>query len=225
MHLIVNHMAQFKHVYNAYCCRLVESFACATIIEVSFSELGKFCLFGVFSDLSYCSTIENWCREGKSKFLSGPPKNSLVDLSKVHPRRYTQRVQNNINRCAILKERHIFSSYYPGNNTFVTMTTGHFISDFNLTLLSYIYFGKTYNTSRQFISDSDIIFLAFVNAINLLIFNYIVMEQLFDTVIFLFIGSPFIRIGIQKINFLKLFQSELTSFRNYINIQIIFNPL
>ncbi len=46
MHLIVNHMAQFKHVDNTNSCRLIESFACSTIIEVSLSKLGKFCLRG-----------------------------------------------------------------------------------------------------------------------------------------------------------------------------------
>src|SRR5664280_71230 len=148
MHLIINHMTQFKHVYYAYGCRLIESFACATIIKVGLSEFWKACLFGVFSYLINSSSIENRCREGKSEFLPGPAKNSFVNLPEVHPRRNTQRVQNDINRCTIFKEGHIFSSYNPGNNTFISMTTGHLISNFNLTLLGYIYFSKTDDTCR-----------------------------------------------------------------------------
>jgi len=51
------------------------------------------------------------------------------------------------------------------------------------------------------------------------------MKKLSDTVVFLLISRPFIRVDIQEINFLKLFKGKFTSFGNNVNIEIIFNSL
>src|SRR5450759_4712721 len=112
----------------------------------------------------------------KSEFLTGQPKNSFVNLSKVHPRGNTEWVQNNIYRCTIFKERHILGTYYSGNNTFVTMTASHLITHLYLAFLGYVYFCKTYNTSWQFIADGNTVFFTFVNTIYLLIFNAIAVS-------------------------------------------------
>ena len=65
-------------------------------------------------------------------------------LSDVHSGRYAQRIQNDIQRTAVRQERHIFNRKYTGNNTLVTVTTSHFVTNRNLTFLSNI------NTNRLF---------------------------------------------------------------------------
>ena len=59
----------------------------------------------------------------------------LQDLTDVHTRRHTQRIQYDIQRTAIWQERHIFNRKDTGNHTLVTMTTGHLITHRDLSLL------------------------------------------------------------------------------------------
>ena len=57
-------------------------------------------------------------------------------LSDVHSGRYTQRIQHDIKRTSVWKEWHILNRKYTGNDTLVTMTSGHLITDRDLSLLS-----------------------------------------------------------------------------------------
>ena len=59
----------------------------------------------------------------------------LKYLSNVHTGRHTQRVQNNIKGTSVGKIGHILHRKHTGNNTLITMTTGHFITNGNLSLL------------------------------------------------------------------------------------------
>ena len=59
----------------------------------------------------------------------------LQDLTDVHTRRHTQRIQYDIQRTAIWQERHIFNRKDTGNHTLVTMTTGHLVTYRDLSLL------------------------------------------------------------------------------------------
>src|SRR5512137_2943810 len=59
MHFIVNHMAKFHHIDYTYCSRLVETFACASVEQISLSVLGKFCLFGILCDLVNGCPVED----------------------------------------------------------------------------------------------------------------------------------------------------------------------
>ena len=60
---------------------------------------------------------------------------NLQDLSDIHSGRHTQRVQHDIKRTSVRKEWHIFYRKYTGNNTLVTVTSGHLITNGNLSLL------------------------------------------------------------------------------------------
>ena len=60
---------------------------------------------------------------------------NLQNLSDIHTGRYAQRVQYDIERTAVRKERHILYRKYTGNDTLVTMTASHLIADGNLSLL------------------------------------------------------------------------------------------
>ena len=60
---------------------------------------------------------------------------NLQNLSDIHTGRYAQRVQYDIQRTSVRKERHILYRKYTGNDTLVTMTASHLIADGNLSLL------------------------------------------------------------------------------------------
>ena len=59
----------------------------------------------------------------------------LQDLSDIHSGRYTQRIQHDIKGTSVRKEWHILNWKYTGNDTLVTMTTSHLITNGDLSLL------------------------------------------------------------------------------------------
>ena len=77
---------------------------------------------------------------------------NLKDLSNVHSWRNAQWVKYDIKRTAIRKEWHIFNRKYSWNDTLVTMTTSHLITNANLSLLCNIYTNRFVNSWWEFIS-------------------------------------------------------------------------
>ena len=59
----------------------------------------------------------------------------LKHLSDIHTGRYAQRIQHDIQRTAIWKEWHILYRKHTGNDTLVTMTSGHLVTNGNFSLL------------------------------------------------------------------------------------------
>ena len=59
----------------------------------------------------------------------------LQYLSDIHTGRYTQRIQHDIQRPSVWQERHILYRKHTGNDTLISVTSRHFISDRDLSLL------------------------------------------------------------------------------------------
>ena len=72
-------------------------------------------------------------------------------LSDVHTGRNAQRIQDDIQRCAVGQERHILLRKDTGNNTLVTMASGHLVTDRNFSLLSDIAADYHVDTRRKFV--------------------------------------------------------------------------
>ena len=70
-----------------------------------------------------------------AKLCGGSAEVNLKHLTDVHTGRNAKGVKENIQRSAVRKERHIFLRKNSGNNTLVTVTTRHFITDGKLSLL------------------------------------------------------------------------------------------
>ena len=60
----------------------------------------------------------------------------LKHLSDVHTGRHAQRVQHNVQRTSVWQERHIFHRKHAGNDTLVSVTSGHLVTHGDLSLLS-----------------------------------------------------------------------------------------
>ena len=77
---------------------------------------------------------------------------NFQDLSNVHTGRYTQRVQHDIQWTSVRKEWHILNRKYTGNDTLVTMTTSHLITNGDFSLLCDIDTYRLINSWRQLIT-------------------------------------------------------------------------
>src|SRR5690606_18845503 len=96
-------------------------------------------------------SIEDWCSEFLTCFLSSPSQYGLEDLSDVHTGWHTKWVQHDVHWSSVFQERHILVSNDTGNDPLVTVTTRHLITHLQLALLGVVYFGKFHNTCIQFI--------------------------------------------------------------------------
>src|SRR5690606_26683063 len=59
---------------------------------------------------------------------------SLENLTDVHARGYAERVQHDVYRVAGFVVGHVFLGHYDGDNTLVTVTTGHLVTRLDATL-------------------------------------------------------------------------------------------
>ena len=96
--------------------------------------------------------VEYRCGNIESQRLSGKAQMNFKYLSDVHTGRHTQRIQHDIQRPSVRQVRHILCRQHTGNNTLVTMTSGHLIPNGNLSLLGDIDTYCLINARRQFIA-------------------------------------------------------------------------
>ncbi len=76
---------------------------------------------------------------------------SFQNLTQVHTTHHTKRVQDNVDWTTIWQEWHIFYWNNFGNNTFVPMTSCHFVTYLNFANYRNGNLDRTDNTRREFI--------------------------------------------------------------------------
>ena len=103
-------------------------------------------------DIMLVCTIEDWCRYVKSKYLCSKAKVNLKHLSDIHTGRYAQWVQHDIKWTTIWQEWHIFYRKYTGNNTLVTMTSSHLITNGDFSLLCNVNADCLVYSRRKFVA-------------------------------------------------------------------------
>src|SRR5690606_22668289 len=125
VHLVVDKVSELQHVRNTNRYRLIEAFAREAVVQVRAAERRQPCFFQFLLYIFDGRAVEDRCGILASKFMTSPSENGFEDLTQVHPRRYTQRVEADINRCSVFQERHVFFPYDLGNDTLVSVTSRH----------------------------------------------------------------------------------------------------
>src|SRR5690606_22196069 len=116
--------------------------------------------FSFFEPVSYlipAGTVKDRRSKVVSQFQSGPAKSGLIQLTEIHTGRHTQRVQYDINWRTVRKERHILYRHDLGNNTLVTVATGHLVTHLTLTLTGNIDFGHLLDTRLELITLDNLV--------------------------------------------------------------------
>ena len=93
------------------------------------------CGFKTLYDILLACAIEHRSHDLPSELLCSNTEVHLKHLTDIHTRRNAQRVKNDIKRSTVSKERHILGRKNAGNDTLITVSTCHLISDGNLSLL------------------------------------------------------------------------------------------
>ena len=190
MHLIFYHVAELKHVNNTYGSGLVEAFAGAAIVEVGLAVAGQACFVGPLVEVIHAGTVENGSGEFFVQLTTGPAEYSLENLTKVHTRRHTQRVQTDINRSTVGKEGHVFLAHDTRHDTLVTVAACHFVAHADFTFLGNVYLGNLHDARGQFVAYADVEFLTAEFGVDFLALAQIVNYGLADEVVLMVVVCP-----------------------------------
>ena len=150
-------MTEFDHIDDTNSCRLIEPVTCTTVSKHCLAISWHPCFVGIIAYFIDIGTVKNRSTELKAKFRTCPAEHCFINLTKVHTGRHSKRVEDNIHRCTITQERHILFSYNLGNNTFITMSSGHFVAHSDFSLLGNVNFCKLHNAIRKFVTDFDFV--------------------------------------------------------------------
>ncbi len=152
VYLVVDKMQQFHHVHIAYRDPIVKRFASAAVVQLRLAVFRKACKLEGIHYFNLIGAIEYRRHYLPAERLGRIPEMCLENLPDIHPRRHPERVQHYLERRTIRQERHILFRQYPGNNTFVPVSSRHLVSDRYLPLLSDIDPHKFIDSWRQFIA-------------------------------------------------------------------------
>ena len=156
MHLVVHHVVQLNHIDVAYRDFLVELLAGAAVIDVHASVFRKTGLAHQFVNLINTCTVEDRGGKSHSEFLAGPAEDGFINLSQVHTGRHAQRVEHDVNRRTVREERHILLLDDLGDDTLVTVTTGHLVTHTQFALVGNIDLGHLDNAVGQLVADGGV---------------------------------------------------------------------
>ena len=205
-------MVQLEHVDVADGGGLVETFASFAVIEVGATVFGKACFAHVTVNLLECGTVENRGLETFVEFFACPAQHSLVNLAKVHSRRNAEGVQDDVDRCAVGEERHVFGTYNLGHDTFVTVATGHFVADAQFALHGDVDFGHLDDSAREVVTDGESEFLTGEATVDFAVFDVVVVEEILDKVVGFRIRGPLIGADLIVVDSVECFRGEFDLF-------------
>ena len=190
MHLIFNHVTKLQHVGHTDSSLLVECFTCTAIIQCGLSVARQTGLVCPFVQIVQGRTIKNRSGKLNAQFATGTSQNCFKHLTDVHTWRHTQGIQHNIDRRSISQEWHIFLTDDARHDTFVTVTSGHLVTDTNLTFFSHIDLRHLNNAGGKFVTDGDGKLLTFQFSIEFFIFFQEVDDQITNHAALVLISNP-----------------------------------
>ena len=77
-------MTELEEVGDTYCCRLVETLACLSVIQICRAEVRQAGLVSPLAEVLKFCTIEDWGGELHSELAASSTENGLEYLTEVH---------------------------------------------------------------------------------------------------------------------------------------------
>src|SRR5512146_2854983 len=105
--------------------------------------------------------VENWRNGVEAQNLRNPAKMRFKNLADVHTAWHAKRIEQYIDACTVFEERHIGFRHNAGDNTLVSMPSGHLIADRKRSSCCNINFNHFKYAAGQFIAVLEPFELAF----------------------------------------------------------------
>ena len=103
------------------------------------------------SDLALVRALEDRRLGVEAEQPRGPAEVRLENLSDVHSARHAERIENDVDRASVGKERHVLLGNDAGNDTLVAVASGHLVADRDLSLLGHVNLHQLNDARRQLI--------------------------------------------------------------------------
>ncbi len=110
-------------------------------------------------DLSLAGAVEDGRREVEAEGVRRPAEVRLEDLADVHARRHAQRVEHDLNRCAIRQIRHVLFGEDARDDALVAVAAGHLVADRQLALHRHVDLDELDHARRQFVAAANLLLL------------------------------------------------------------------
>src|SRR5688500_12293979 len=152
--LVVDEVVQLHHVDVADRRALLEGLARAAVVELDLAAprhldvelaiadrlVAALALLAAVADrlvrfvdglvnLVFERAVEHGCDRLETQDGRGPAEVRFEDLPDVHARRHAQRVEQDVDRRAVLEERHVFLGNDAGDDALVPVASGHLVAD------------------------------------------------------------------------------------------------
>ncbi len=145
-------MVKLEHIHISHCYGICEFLSCTAVSEI---DLSIFRIIGFsqgFHDVFLVCPVKYRRGNVYTKLLGCKPKVDLQYLSQVHTGWYSKRIQHYVNRGSVRHIRHVLLRHNPGDDTLVSMSSTHFVSDIYFSLGCYIYPDHLIYARRQLIA-------------------------------------------------------------------------
>src|ERR1035437_5882083 len=173
MNLVRHQVAELHHVNVPDDDLLIKRLARPAIDKIRLGVFWQLRFLEVSTNVLFLDAIEYRRSELQAEQSCRPTKVRLQYLPDVHARGDAQRVQHDVHRCSVRQEGHVFLRHNLGNNTFVTVTASHLITNRQLALRGDIDFDR--------LDDAAIDALAGLGALKLFVVLHLqVVELLFE---------------------------------------------
>ncbi len=114
-----------------------------------------------YADLALLRTAEHRRLRLEAEDPAAPAEVRLEDLAHVHPARNAQRVEHDVDRRAVRKERHVLFRYDARHDALVAVPAGHLVAHRDLPLLGDVDLDQLDHSRREFIRLEDLVDLVF----------------------------------------------------------------
>ena len=106
-------------------------------------------------DFLFVCTLEHGRLGVEAEHLRGPPEVGLEDLSDVHSAWHAERIEDDVDRTSVGKERHVLLGNDARDDTLVAVAAGHLVAHRNLALLGEIHLHELDHARRKLIGLQD----------------------------------------------------------------------
>ena len=143
---------EFDHVHDSDRNTVIKRFTSTSIVKDRFGIAIHTSFFNSWPKVFRTCSVKDWCCDVNTKSTSSHTKVKLHNLTDIHTWWHPKWVQHDIDWSSIWKVRHVFYRNDTRDNPFVSVTSGHLISDLDLTFLSDVNANQHVDTWLQLIS-------------------------------------------------------------------------
>ena len=152
MDLIIHQMVKLQHIHVTHRNRVIKEFAGTAVPKAQLAAARVTGIFQQVNGVDFAGSVKYRSRDIPVFIFGSQSQMYLQDLPDVHSGRYAQRVQHDLKGLSAFQEGHVLFRKDPGDNTLVSVTSGHLVADADLTLGGNVAPNQFVDSRRQLVA-------------------------------------------------------------------------